>query len=58
MERAVWVWDIFLMCMGNRLKIGREEVDVVGIWKRGTRGWAVENWPFEEDTGRAKDSSL
>ena len=34
---------------GNGLKIGREEVDEVGIWKRGSNGWGVGEWPFRED---------
>ena len=48
-------WDIegklgyFPHVHGNGLKIGREEVDEVGIWKRGSGGWGVEEWPFGED---------
>jgi uncharacterized protein (DUF952 family) len=48
-------WDIegkmgyFPHVHGNGLKIGREEVDEVGMWKRGSDGWGVEEWPFGED---------
>jgi len=33
----------------NGLKLGREEVDRAGVWKRGQEGWGVEGWCFEED---------
>lgn len=38
---------------GNGLKVGREEVDEVGVWQRASSGWGVEEWPFAED--RATD---
>ena len=35
---------------GNGLKLGREEVDEVEVWKRVEgREWSVGEWPFEED---------
>ena len=51
-------WDIegkmgyFPHVHGNGLKIGRDEVDRVGIWKRGDKGWSVEEWPFEGDIAK------
>lgn len=32
----------------NGLKVGREEVDEVGVWERGPNGWSAEGWPFGE----------
>ena len=55
-------WDVegklgyFPHVHGNGMKIGREEVDEVGVWKRGSADWSIEQWPFEED--RAKEISL
>jgi hypothetical protein len=40
---------------GNGLKIGREEVEEVGMWKRGRSGWGVGEWPFGEDTPKEKN---
>ncbi|KAG0648185.1 hypothetical protein D0Z07_5312 [Hyphodiscus hymeniophilus] len=48
-------WDVkgemgyFPHVHGNGLKIGREEVDEVGVWRRGSLGWEVREWPFAED---------
>lgn len=33
----------------QRLKLGRDEVESVGIWKRGDGKWGSEEWPFGED---------
>jgi uncharacterized protein (DUF952 family) len=55
-------WDVerkmgyFPHVHGNGLKIGREEVDEVGVWKRGDGGWSVEDWSYEED--KAKEINL
>ncbi len=51
-------WDVdsrreyFPHVHGNGLKIGREEVNEVGLWKRGAYGWSVVDWPFGEDRAR------
>ncbi|KAK0101107.1 hypothetical protein ONS95_012909 [Cadophora gregata] len=36
------------------LKMGREEVESVGVWRRGSGegSWRVEGWPFGEDGPR------
>ncbi|PVH79859.1 hypothetical protein DL98DRAFT_515913 [Cadophora sp. DSE1049] len=31
------------------LKLGRDEVESVGVWKRGDGNWSPESWPFGED---------
>jgi uncharacterized protein (DUF952 family) len=31
------------------LKLGRDEIERVGIWKRGDGKWTPEGWPFGED---------
>jgi hypothetical protein len=52
-------WDVerwtayFPHVHGNGLKVGREEVDVLGISKRGPAGWGVDGWPFDEDRPKA-----
>lgn len=30
----------------NGLKVGRDEVDSVGEWKKGSDGWSADGWPF------------
>lgn len=34
---------------GGGLKLGREEVESVGIWKTGEKGWSGDEWCFQED---------
>lgn len=31
---------------GKGIKLGKEEVENVGLWKKGAEGWTVEDWPF------------
>ena len=55
-------WDVegkmgyFPHVHGNGLKIGLEEVDEVGVWKRGSGRWSAQEWPFTED--KPKESLL
>jgi hypothetical protein len=48
-------WDVegkmgyFPHVHGNGLKIGKEEVDQVGVWKRAEKGWRAAEWPFGDE---------
>ncbi|KAI9049610.1 hypothetical protein LZ554_006636 [Drepanopeziza brunnea f. sp. 'monogermtubi'] len=35
------------------LKLGRDEVESVGVWKRGRGKWTPDGWPFGEDVPKA-----
>jgi len=37
---------------GRGVKLGSEEIEKVGIWKKGEEGWSKNGWPFEEDVPR------
>lgn len=34
---------------GNGCGLGTDEVKDHGVWRKGERGWATEQWPWEED---------
>lgn len=38
---------------GRGVKLGSEEIEKVGSWKRGAEGWSKEGWPFTEDSPTA-----
>lgn len=33
----------------NGLKVGKDEVEAVGEWKKGAGQWSREGWPFREE---------
>ena len=55
-EEVGGCWDmegrrgLFPHVHGNGLKVGREQVDEVGVWRRvNGADWSVNEWPFEDD---------